>query len=278
MTAPGYYPSPPSILGGISHPGVIQDPGNGAAIAGGLGAVLQAILQRHALEQQAAAFQGQQESRAADIDETRARTGLYGAQTQKALRPDNPEPKPGHIITQPDGSVVLVDPTTAKVRRCTRAEKATTRPDQPGNGDPRHRRQGWATRRGGERVRTGVPSRAPGQPQDESGRGGVLCVGPALRVAARPDSREASRSQRPRLASVRCLRDAGCSGGRRAWNLIATGRWRPIVTCTAHRRGETDRPDRSQLRQMVAGEEGLHPAGVGAVSGGFQHHHGVPAC
>ncbi len=73
MTVP-YY-------GGMYHPGVIQTPGAGEAFGSGLGAVLQALLERKQLDQQQQGFQTQQEQRKADTQEAGARTGLYQQQT-----------------------------------------------------------------------------------------------------------------------------------------------------------------------------------------------------
>lgn len=80
------FNDPPSILNGITHPQVIQTPGAGEAIAGGLQAVLGAILQKQQLDQQAQAFQSAQAQRQAETQEAGARTGLYGQETADRQR------------------------------------------------------------------------------------------------------------------------------------------------------------------------------------------------
>ena len=57
MTAPFYN--------GMFHPGVIQQPGPGDALASGIGQVLQALLERKQLEQRQQGFQTQQAQRQA---------------------------------------------------------------------------------------------------------------------------------------------------------------------------------------------------------------------
>ena len=107
MTAP-YY-------GGMYHPYISQQPGAGEAIAGGLQNVLAALLQRHALEQNDQMQQADLAQKQALTGEAQQRGTYYGAEAQKALRPETPAPRAGHVQVQPDGSVVLIDPVSGKV-------------------------------------------------------------------------------------------------------------------------------------------------------------------
>jgi hypothetical protein len=107
MTAPYYQ--------GMYHPHITQQPGAGEALAGGLQNVLAALLQRHALEQNALMQQADLAQKHALTGEATQRGDYYSAEAAKARQSATPAPRAGHVQVQPDGSVVLIDPVTGKV-------------------------------------------------------------------------------------------------------------------------------------------------------------------